>query len=206
MTAARGRSLRLWLRVVPASWQAGIVALSAVLAAPVFAADSYTIDPAHSIPAFEFSHLGLTTQSGRFDKAKGVVVLDRGARKGSVNYEIETASLNMGFGTQTDNSPGYHLFEVEKYPKITFKSDKLIFDHDNDVIAAEGRFTMLGVTRPLRVTVERFKCSLNPMNKKMMCTGNITTSIKRSDFGMVRFIPAISDEVKISVPVEAYKD
>ena len=44
------------------------------------------------------------------------------------------------------------------------------------------------------------------MNKKMMCTGNITTSIKRSDFGMVRFIPAISDEVKISVPVEAYKD
>lgn len=187
--------------------RAALVALLALLAGPVFAAaDSYTIDPAHSIPAFEFSHLGLTTQSGRFDKAKGVVVLDLATRKGSVTFEIETASLNMGFGTQTDNSPGYHLFEVERYPTITFKSDRLIFDNYNNVIAAEGQFTMLGVTKPLRVIVERFNCSANPMNKKAMCAGNITATVRRSDFGMVRFIPAISDEVKINVPVEAYKN
>ncbi len=54
--------------------------------------------------------------------------------------------------------------------------------------------------------VSRFKCSVNPMNKKMMCVGNITATVKRSDFGMVRYIPAISDEIKITVPVEAYKD
>ena len=187
-------------------WQSGIVALAALLAASAFAADRYTIDSTHSIPAFEFSHLGLTTQSGRFDKARGAIVLDLAARKGSVTYEIETASLNMGFGTQTDNSPGYHLFEVDKYPGITFKSNKLIFGNNNDVIAAEGQFTMLGVTRPLNVAVERFKCSVNPMNRKAMCTANITATIRRSEFGMVRFIPAISDDVKISVPVEAYRD
>jgi len=188
-------------------WQAGgVIAALVILAGPAFAVDSYTIDPAHSIPAFEFSHLGLTTQTGRFDKAKGVVFLDFGTRKGSVTFEIDTASLNMGFGTQTDSSPGYHLFEVEKYPSITFKSNRLIFDNNNAVIAAEGQFTMLGVTRPLTVKVERFNCSLNPMNRKAMCAGNITANIKRSDFGMVRFIPAISDEVKISVPVEAYRN
>jgi len=187
-------------------WQLSIAALAAVFVAPALAADRYTIDSTHSIPAFEFSHLELTTQTGRFDRVAGVVVLDLAARKGSVTYEIETASLNMGFGTEKPSSPGYYLFQVDKYPKIIFKSSKLIFDDNKDVIAADGRFTMLGVTKPLRVAVDHFKCSVNPMNKKPMCTGNITATIKRSDFGMVRFIPAISDEVKINVPLEAYKD
>lgn len=177
-----------------------------MLIAPTHAADTYTIDSTHSIPVFEFSHLELTTQTGRFDRAAGTVVLDLAARKGSVTYEIETASLNMGFGTETPSSPGYYLFKVDKYPRISFASNKLIFARGGTVTAAEGRFTMLGVTKPLTVKVEGFKCSMNPMNRKAMCTGNITATIKRSDFGMVRFIPAISDEIKISVPVEAYKN
>jgi polyisoprenoid-binding protein YceI len=187
-------------------WQAGVVAGWVIFAGPTFGADSYAIDSAHSIPVFEFSHLGLTTQSGRFDNAAGLVVLDPGARKGSVTYEIETASLNMGFGTENPSSPGYQLFDVDRYPKITFRSSKLIFDSRENVIAADGLFTLLGVTKPLRVTVSGFKCSANPMNRKEMCAGNVTATIRRSDFGMVRFIPAISDEVKISVPVEAYKN
>ncbi len=183
-----------------------LVALLATLAGPALATDTYTIDSTHSIPVFEFSHLELTTQTGRFDRVSGTIVLDLVARTGSVAYEIETASLNMGFGTEKPNSPGYYLFQVDKYPKITFASDKLIFDEHKAVTAADGRFTMLGVTKPLRVKVEEFKCSLNPMNKKAMCAGNITATLKRSEFGMVQFIPAISDEVRISVPVEAYKD
>jgi polyisoprenoid-binding protein YceI len=184
----------------------GALALMALLAVSAFAADNYRIDSAHSIPAFEFMHLGLTTQRGRFDKVQGTVVLDPAAKKGKVAFEIETASLNMGFGTETPNSPGYNLFDVANHPKIVFNSDRLIFGGDRSVIAADGRLTMLGVTKPLRVTVDQFKCSLNPLNSKAMCTGNITATLKRSDFGMVKFIPAISDEIKISVPVEAYKN
>ena len=199
MNVAWGRCLwplRLQLTVVAAAF-----------VGPTFAAaDRYTIDPAHSIPVFEFSHLEMTTQSGRFDRVSGQVVLDFAARKGRVSYEIETASLNMGFGTETPNSPGYRLFEIKKYPKITFSSNSLIFGDDDNVIAAEGQFTLLGVTKPLKVTVDHFKCSVNPMNKRATCAGNITASIKRSDFGMVRFLPAIGDEVKIKVPVEAYQN
>jgi polyisoprenoid-binding protein YceI len=184
----------------------GIAAFSLILAGPTFAAESYTLDSAHSIPVFEFMHLGVTTQSGRFDKAGGVVVLDRGARNGSVTYEVETSSLNMGFGTETPNSPGNRLFAVKRFPRITFRSTRLIFDQNDDVIAAEGQLTLLGVTRPLTVMVNRFKCSVNPMNKKQMCACEITANLKRSEFGMVKYIPDISDEIKISVPVEAYKD
>jgi polyisoprenoid-binding protein YceI len=186
--------------------QLGIVALSVALAGPAFAADRYTLDSTHSIPLFEFKHLGVTTQTGRFDKAAGVVVLDLGARNGSVTYEVEAATLNMGFGTETPDSPGYQLFEVTRFPKITFKSTKLIFNQNNVVISAVGQLTLLGVTKPLTVAVTRFNCSVNPINKKEMCACEISATIKRSEFGMIGYIPGISDEIKIRVPVEAYKD
>jgi polyisoprenoid-binding protein YceI len=164
------------------------------------------MDSAHCIPEFEFTHLGVTTQSGRFDKAKGTITLDRVARKGSIRYEVDAASLNMGFGTETPNSPGYLLFDVMKFPTITFRSDDLYFDDDNNVIAATGSLTLLGVTKPINVWVSRFKCSVSPMNRKNLCSGNVTATLNRSDFGMLKYIPAISDEIRISVPVEAYKD
>lgn len=170
------------------------------------AADSYTLDGLHCIPTFEFEHLGMTMQSGRFDKASGKVTLDRLTNKGSIFYEVDVTSLNMGFGTESPESPGYHLFEVTKFPTITFRSDELFFDSENNVIAATGQLTLLGVTKPINVWISRFKCSLNSMNKKSMCSGNITATIRRSEFGMVQYIPGISDEIKISVPVEAYKD
>jgi polyisoprenoid-binding protein YceI len=187
-------------------WPSGIVALWAVFAGTARAAESYTLDVAHSIPVIEFTHLGVTTQSGRFDKAAGVVTLDLDARSGSVNYEVDSASLNMGFGTETPESPGYLLFEVKKFPKITFRSNKLRFDQNRNVVAAEGQLTLLGVSQPLTVTINRFKCSVNPLNKKQMCAGEVTAAIKRSEFGMVKYIPGISDEIRLRIPVEAYKD
>ena len=83
------------------------------------------MDSLHCIPVFEFKHLGMTTQSGRFDRARGNVVIDLAAHAGSIYYEIESASLNMGFGTDTRDSPGFRLFEVTKFPTITFRSDNL---------------------------------------------------------------------------------
>jgi polyisoprenoid-binding protein YceI len=184
----------------------GAMAVAAGFALPAYALDTYTIDATHCIPAFEFKHLGMTTQTGRFDRAGGKIILDPGSRAGSVYFEVDATSLNMGTGTETPNSPGYHLFEVARFPSISFRSDNLFFDDSDRVIAAAGQLTLLGVTKPLTVWVSRFKCSVNPMNKKMMCAGNITATVKRSEFGMMGFIPAISDEIKISVPVEAYKD
>ncbi|HTJ97563.1 MAG TPA: YceI family protein, partial [Rhodocyclaceae bacterium] len=91
------------------------------------------------------------------------------------------------------------------FPTITFKSNKLIFEGDK-VVAAEGDFTLLGVTKPIRLTVSNFKCGPNPMTKKDMCGAEISTTIKRSDFGMSKYVPLISDEIKIMSAVEAYKN
>src|SRR5450631_2651296 len=126
-----------------------------VLAGPALAlaADSYMLDTVHSAPVFEFKHLGITTQSGRFNRAGGTVTLDPAARKGSVNYEVETSSLNMGYGAEGPESPGYQLFDVGHFPKITFSSSKLTFGKAGSVVAAEGQLNLLGVSRPLTVSV-----------------------------------------------------
>ena len=192
--------------IAGAGWRCGIAALSAVLSGSTLAAEHYTLDSTHSIPVFEFTHLGATTQTGRFDKVRGTVVLDTRTRSGSVTFEVEATSLNMGVGTETPGSVGFRLLEVTSHPKITFRSSELIFNHADEVIAARGRLSLLGVTKPLTVTVQHFKCMINPMNSKPMCSGDVTATVMRSQFGMVQYIPGISDEIRISVPVEAYKD
>ena len=179
--------------------------VTAALASSALAADTYTMDPEYTVPVFEVEHLGFTTQRGRFDKTEGKVVLDFAARKGIVEFTIFTNSLDMGSRAWTVHVSSSGLFDIEQYPTMTFKSDKLIFDGDK-VVAAEGQLTLIGVTKPTRVTVNRFTCGTHPINKKAMCAGDITATLKRSDFGMVKYIPTVSDEIKISVPVEAYKD
>jgi polyisoprenoid-binding protein YceI len=180
-------------------------ALVLVLASPAVFADTYTIDQEYTIPAFEVQHLGFTTQRGRFDKTEGKVILDFAAKKGSVDFTIFTNSLDMGSRAWTIHVSSEGLFNVEKHPTMKFKSDKLIFEGDK-VVAADGQFTLLDVTKPLTVTVNRFACGANPLNKKSMCAGDISATIKRSEFGMTKYIPTVSDEIKISVPVEAYRD
>ena len=180
-------------------------AVTAVLATHVIYADTYTMDPEYTIPVFEVGHLGFTTQRGSFNKTEGKVQLDFAAKTGRVDFTVYTKSLDMGSRAWTVHVSSEGLFNVEKYPTMTFESDRLIFESDK-VVAAEGQFTLLGVTRPLKVTINRFTCAANPLNKKFMCAGDVAATIKRSEFGMTKYIPTVSDEIKISVPVEAYKD
>lgn len=182
-----------------------VLSLSAVMVSSAYAAtDSYTIDPHHAFPIFEVSHLGFSTQRGRFDETSGKVTLDFAAKTGSVALTINTKSLDMGFPLWNEHvSDGF--FHPEKFPTMTYKSTKLIFEGDK-VVAADGDFTLLGVTKPLRVTVTGFHCGVNPMNKKPLCAGDVSATFKRSDYGMMTYLPAIGDDIKINVPIEAYKD
>lgn len=184
-----------------------IIALALTMGqvAPALATDSYTIDPNHTFPVFEVNHLGFTTQRGRFDKTSGKVTLDMAAKKGSVELNIDTTSLDMGFAKWNEHMSADGFFNVAKYPSMSFKSTKLIFEGDK-VVAADGEFTLLGVTKPLRLTVNAFRCGENPIIKKQMCGADVSATIKRSDFGMTKYVPAVSDDIKISSPVEAYKD
>ena len=181
------------------------IALTALLTTPAYAADNYTIDSRHTFPVFEVNHMGFSTQRGRFNSSSGKITLDTAAKNGSVELVIETASLDMGLDKWDEHLKSDEFFNVAQFPTMRFVSDKLVFNGDN-VVAAEGSFTLLGVTRPLTLTVSNFRCAPHPMLKKPACGADITATLKRSEFGMTKFVPAVSDEVKIFAPVEAVKD
>lgn len=183
-----------------------VAVLSAALAAPALAApETYTVDPRHTWPVFEISHFGFSTQRGRFDKSSGKIQLDRSAKSGTVDLAIETGSINMGFDKWNEHMKSEDFFNAAKFPLMAFKSTRLVFDGDK-VVSAEGDFTLLGVTKPVKLTVSGFRCAHNPIVKKDVCGADISTTIKRSDFGMTKYLPNIGDEVKIMVPLEAFKD
>ena len=174
--------------------------------------ENYTLDPYHTYPYFEVDHLGVSTMRGMFRKSSGKFTVDRVAKTGSVELTVETASLDTG-----DNDKGSrarardeHLraadfFNVAEFPRMTFKSTGVKFAGDNPAEVA-GNLTLLGVTKPLTLKVERWVCKDNPMSTKPMCGGNASTTLKRSDFGMKYGIPNVGDELKLYFELEGYKD
>jgi polyisoprenoid-binding protein YceI len=169
------------------------------------AAESLTIDATHTWPRFEVNHLGFSTQIGRFNKTDGKIVIDAAAKTGSIDIKIDTASIDMGMEKWDKHMMSPDFFNVEKFPVIYFKSSKLKFDGDK-LVGADGDLTMLGVTKPVSLNISGYRCGNHPMTKKAMCGADVTTSIKRSDFGMGYALPAVGDDIKITIPVEAYKD
>jgi len=178
---------------------------SAATSASAFAAETYTADPTHTYPSFEISHLGFSTTRGAFHKVAGKVVLDPAARSGRIDITIDASSINTGLGKRDDHLRGPDFFNAEQFPNITFTSSKLKFNGDK-LVAADGELTMLGVTRPVTLTVDSFVCGTHPLNKKAVCGANAVTTVKRSEWGMKTYLPAVGDDVKIAIQIEAFKD
>lgn len=169
------------------------------------AEDSYKLDPVHSQPMFEVEHIGFSIQRGSFGRTTGKVTLDRVARKGTIDVTIDTTSIKTIDPRLDAIVKGENFFNVAKYPTMAFRSSNLIFDGDR-VVGAEGELAMLGVTRPVALKVANFVCGDNPMNRKAMCGAEVTATIKRSEWGMNYEITLVGNEVRIVIPVEAYRE
>lgn len=190
---------------------AGALALALPVAA--FAApESYTIDPTHTYIYFEVEHLGVSMQRGRFDRTTGKFNIDRAAKTGGIDLAVEAASISTGDNvkgsrprTLDDHLKTADFFNVSEFPRVTFKSSAVKFAGENPAEIA-GSLTMNGVTKPLTLKLEKWACRDNPMSKKPMCGGNASATLKRTDWGMKYGVPAIGDEVRLWIAVEAYKD
>jgi polyisoprenoid-binding protein YceI len=174
---------------------------ASALAAPV----TYVIDPNHTAPRFEYSHFGYSTQQSRFDKTSGKITLDRAAKTGSIDVTIDTTTVNTGVPVFNGHLQGEDFFDTKKYPAITFKSTRLTFSGDKPT-AAEGELTIKGITKPVKLDITSFHCMDHPMAKKEACGANATATIKRSEFNNGKYAPAVSDEVKLTIAVEAIRE
>lgn len=182
-----------------------LLALAALSAQAIAEAETYVIDGKHTYPRFEYSHFGFSNQIQRFDRTSGKIVIDRAARTGSVEVTIDVNSVDSGNAEFTEHLLGEDFFDAKRFPTILFKSRTMRFDGDR-VAAVDGNLTVKGITKPVSLTVTSFKCMPHPLVKKEACGANATAKIYRTDFNLGKYAPAVSDEVTLSIAVEAIKE
>ncbi len=180
---------------------ATLAAASAAHAAP----ESFTLDPAHTVPVFAVSHLGLSVQRGMFTRTSGTVVIDRAERSGRVEVAVDAASLETADRLRDRILRGDSWFDVERFPTVSYRAQRIVFDGDVPV-AADGELTLLGVTRPVRLAIRDFRCGTHSLTRRPLCGAEVTATVRRSDFGMSAWLKDVGDEVTLTIQAEGYRD
>jgi polyisoprenoid-binding protein YceI len=174
----------------------------AAVAAPV----TYQIDPGHTYPSFEADHMGgMSIWRGKATKTSGTIVLDQAAKTGTVDITVDAASIDFGHQKLNEHAKSPELFDVAKYPTITYKGTFAGFKGDAPT-EVDGELTMHGVTKPVKLTLNQFKCMQNPMSKKQFCGADASATLDRSQFGIdfgTKY--GFKMDVKLQIQVEAIR-
>jgi polyisoprenoid-binding protein YceI len=183
-----------------------LAAAAAILALPAGAApDTYAIDPQHTYPSIEFPHMGISVWRGKFDKSHGTITLDRAAKSGTVEVSVDPASIDFGLAAMNDKARSEDFFDTAKFPDAGFKGTiKFAGDVPKTV---EGQITLLGVTRPLTLSINSFNCITHPLYKKEVCGADAEGELNWGDYGMKASEYAKGDagRVHLRIQVEALK-
>lgn len=180
---------------------AGLFLSTHVFAAP----ETFTLDPTHTYVQWNIKHLGFSNQSGKW-YASGTLVLDQEHPADSkVNVTIDLTKMITGLPELDKHLKGKQFFDVAKYPKATFVSDKVTLT-GKDTAKVEGTLTLHGVSKPVTLDVKLNQEGPNPITTKRTVGLSATAVIKRSDFGMTTLIPALSDDVELDIEAEASQD
>lgn len=179
------------------------IGLALAVAAAQAAPETYLVDEEHTFTNYEIDHVGFSTSRGRFDKTTGRIVLDRAARTGSIDITVDVGSLNTGVPELDKILKGEGFFEADKYPRMTFRSSRMRFEGDQ-LVAVDGDLTIRDVTRPVTLSVGKFRCAVHPTYRRETCGADATAQVKRLEFGVSRFPKLLADEVKLVIQVEGY--
>lgn len=176
-------------------------ALAFSSAAPA-AAETYIFDKSHTEIRFSWSHFGLSRMSGRFLAYDGALEIDRAApEKSTLTVKVETPSLWTHVEKFNDHLKSADFFNVTTMPEATFKSTK-VEKTGEKTAKVTGDLTIKGKTRPVTFDVTLNFDGTHPMSKKPSVGLSAKTVVKRTDFDLGKYAPAVSDDVVIEVETE----
>ena len=172
----------------------------------VSAPTTYNLDPSHTYPSFEADHFnGLSKWRGKIEKSSGKVVLDREAKTGSIDVVMDMSTINFGMKKMNEQATSPEIFDTEKYPTAVYKGKFTKFDGERPT-EADGMLTLHGVTKPVKLVINEFKCMMNPFLKRENCGADVSAAFNRDDFGVdygKKF--GFKQEVKLAIQVEGVK-
>lgn len=174
-------------------------------AASAHAADVYKLEPGHTQVLFQYNHMGYSNITGSFTKVEGEINLDTAdLAKSSVNATVHIDSVSTGVVKLDEHLKNADFFEAPKFATATFKSSKVEKAGDK-ALKVSGDLTIHGVTKPVTFDVTVNAIGEHPMAKKPAAGFDATAKIKRSDFGISKYVPNVSDDVTIRITTEAVK-
>jgi len=160
-----------------------LLLISAVTSASA-ASTTYSVDPDHTHPSFEVDHFGgLSTWRGTFKKTSGTVQIDTAARTGAVDVVIDTSTVDFAHDKLNEHVSSPEVLDVAKYPTAEYKG-KFVEFANGAPRTISGDLTLHGITKPVTLTINSFKCIEHPMLKKQVCGADASGTFNRADFGV----------------------
>jgi len=186
----------------------GLIALLSLATGASAATVNYKIDPDHTYPSFEADHFGgLSVWRGKFNHSSGMVMLDKAAGTGAVNVVVDMKSADFGQDALNKFAQGKELFESNLYPQAIY-AGKLVDFVNGAPTRVTGTLTLHGVTRPLDLKIEHFKCIPDLVVKpRERCGAEASATFNRAAFGIDAGKSFGMDmKVSLQIQVEAVQD
>ncbi|MGX7705313.1 YceI family protein [Methylobacterium sp. Gmos1] len=160
-------------------------------------AGTYVVDPGHTQAVFTVNHFGFSQYTGIFSDVSGTLELQPAKPAESrLKVTIPVKSLYTPSQHMLDSLKSDKFLDVAQFPEMTFTSTK-VTPEGKDKAKVVGDLTLHGVTKPVTLEVTLVGAGANPMNKKQTVGFEAKGTIKRSEFGVKAFVPAVSDEVHL---------
>lgn len=163
---------------------------------------TYAVDPTHAYLTFSYLHQGLSYPLIRATVLDGELELDAQAIENSsahIAIAVDSIRTNTPYFDKELASPKF--FNAAKFPHITFSSERYEAITDSNG-RLHGIVTIRGISRPLALDVQINGAMENPITNKPVIGFSAKGELKRSDFELDRFIPAVADEVAIDIEIE----
>ena len=162
-------------------------------------AGTYAVEPYHTRILFAVSHMGFTTYFGDFTGASGSLTLNpKSGAASALAVSVPVDSVSTTNAKLDGELKSADWFDAAKYPTITFKSTK-VTRAGADGAKVNGDLTMHGVTKPVTLAVTFNGAGTNPLDKKYTTGFEATGKVRRSDFGVTKYVPLIGDYVDITI-------
>lgn len=182
---------------------AGAAAFAQATADPATVrAGSYKLDKAHSKLNWGVSHFGFSTYSGEFTDFDAQLALDpRDPSRSKLEVTIAVASVETNDDRLDTHLRSADFFDAATHPTATFRSTRLERTSPTEATVT-GDLTIRGTTRPATLRVNFVGAGINPVTKAYTVGFAATTTIRRTDFGVSAYAPAIGETVELRITGE----
>jgi polyisoprenoid-binding protein YceI len=180
------------------------LATALTLASASSFATSYTLEPNYTQAVVHWDHLGFSTPSATLGQATGTLEFDAAdPTKSSIKVTIPLSSLNTSVPELDEHLRSADFFDATKFPNATFASTKIEKGDAPNRLVVSGDLTMHGVTKPATLAVTVVRIGVNPRTNLPTIGFDAMTTLKRSDFGLGKFVPQVSDAIPMHVIAQA---